>query len=114
MVIVRFKLPDEWRDPWSSGSQPNNCNTYAAQAYDKAQAASGYKQRVQFLEDRKTEKHRHDRGRRRSRKVIGFNLPYNKAVKTRIGRKFLHLIDKHFPKGSKIKKIFNLHNVKVR
>ena len=42
-----------------------------------------------------------------------FNPPYNKAVYTNIGRKFLELVEKHFPKGSKWHKHFNRHTVKV-
>ena len=34
-------------------------------------------------------------------------------VQTIIGKKFLNLITKHFPKGNKLNKAFNRHNVKV-
>ena len=35
------------------------------------------------------------------------------AVKTNVGRAFLYLIDKHFPKSSPLHKYFNRSNVKV-
>ena len=51
--------------------------------------------------------------RKRSRKIIYFNPPYSKSVKTNIGKIFLQLLDKHFPKGSPLSKIFNRNSVKM-
>ena len=42
-----------------------------------------------------------------------FNPPYSKNVKTNIGRKFLTLIDKHFPSNHALHKIFNRNTVKI-
>ena len=50
----------------------------------------------------------------RQRKIIWFNPPYNVNVETSIGKSFLKLIDKYFPKTNKFHKIFNRSNVKVR
>ena len=49
----------------------------------------------------------------RSRKIIWFNPPFNSMVSTNIAKKFLMLIDKHFPKGSVLHKFFNRNTVKV-
>ena len=49
----------------------------------------------------------------RKRRVIWFNPPWSMNVKTNLGRKFLQLIDKHFPKGSPLHKILNRNTVKV-
>ena len=49
----------------------------------------------------------------RQRKIIWFNPPYSVNVETNIGKTFLKLIDKHFPKINKFHKIFNRNNVKV-
>ena len=49
----------------------------------------------------------------RQRKIIWFNPPYSVNVETNIGKTFLNLIDKHFPKTNKFHKIFNRSNVKV-
>ena len=51
--------------------------------------------------------------RNRARKIIWFNPPYSKNVSTNIGQRFLRLISKHFPKASKLHKIFNKNTVKV-
>ena len=45
--------------------------------------------------------------RKRQRNILWFNPPYSKTVKTKIGKFFLQLIKKHFPKEHKFHKIFN-------
>jgi hypothetical protein len=51
--------------------------------------------------------------RNRQRKIIWFNPPYSKNVKTNVAKNFLQLIDKHFPKSSRLHKIFNRNTIKV-
>ena len=50
--------------------------------------------------------------RKRKRKIIWFNPPYNKNVTTNIARRFLSLIDQHFPKHHRYHKLFNRTTVK--
>ena len=49
----------------------------------------------------------------RQRKIIWFNPPYSVNVETNVGKVFVNLIDKHFPKTIKFHKIFKRKNVKV-
>ena len=49
----------------------------------------------------------------RNRTVIWFNPPYSQNVKTNIGKLFIKLVRKHFPKNSKYHKIFNLNTLKL-
>ena len=51
--------------------------------------------------------------RQRRRNIIWFNPPFSKTVSTPIGKKFLSLLDKHFPNTHKFHKIFNRNTVKV-
>ena len=44
---------------------------------------------------------------------MSFNPPYNVNVKTNIGKLFLRLIDKHFPRHHKYRKLFNRNNIKI-
>ena len=44
---------------------------------------------------------------------IWFNPSFSKNVATKIGRYFLNLINKHFPRDHKLHKIFNTNSVKV-
>ena len=47
------------------------------------------------------------------RQVTWFNPPWSSRVRFNIGRKFLQLLDKHFPKGSPLRKICNRNCVKL-
>ena len=47
------------------------------------------------------------------RNIIWFNPPYSHAVITNVTKKFLQLIDLHFPPSNKFHQIFNRNNVKV-
>ena len=51
--------------------------------------------------------------RKRKRNIIWFNPPYSKNVKTNIGKTFLQLVSKHFPKTHDMHKIFNKNTVKI-
>lgn len=85
----------------------------AAPLYNDALKASGYSENIQFLESRKEKASTARKRRQRSRKVIWFNPPYSRNVKTCVGKKFLKLVNKHFPKGSNLSKIFNRSTLKV-
>ena len=51
--------------------------------------------------------------RQRNLNIIWFNKPYSRAVITNVAKKFLQLIDLHFPPSNKLHKIFNRNTVKV-
>ena len=51
--------------------------------------------------------------RNRNRKVTWFNPPYSQNVKTNIGKLFIKPVRKHFHKGNKYRKIFNLNTLKL-
>ena len=51
--------------------------------------------------------------KQRKRNIIWFNPPFSKNVATKIGRYFLNLVDKHFPRDHKFHKIFNRNNIEV-
>ena len=53
------------------------------------------------------------RRQKRSRNIIWFNPPFSRTVSTNIGKSFLNLIDKHFPRSHKFRKLFNRNNIKV-
>jgi hypothetical protein len=74
--------------------------------YEKAINNSGYQYKMEYERKVPTK-------RRRRRKIIWFNPPFSKNVKTNIGRKFMLLIKNHFPPQHKLHKIFNFNNVKI-
>ena len=73
----------------------------AALSYNNVQSASGYKENLTYQQDLTPSK------KVRQRKIIWFNPPYSMNVETNIGKTFLKLIGKHFPKTNKFHKIFN-------
>ena len=66
-----------------------------------------------FTEEIKYEPNRPRNPRRRRRKVIYFNSPWDDQIKTNLGACFLRLVDKHFRPGTYIHSIFNRQKVKV-
>ena len=76
--------------------------------YEEALKKSGYKDFELKFEPKKGK-----RKRNRNRKIIWFNPPFSKNVQSNIGKKFLNLIDKHFPKTNKLHKIFNRNTIKL-
>ena len=48
--------------------------------------------------------------KRKPRKIIFFNPPFSKSVKTNVIKLFLGMIDKHFPKGHKLHKTEKTYN----
>ena len=51
--------------------------------------------------------------RNRKRKILWFNPPFSKTVKTKIGKQFFDILDKCFPPSNPLSKIFNRHTVKL-
>ena len=78
------------------------------QPYEDALKKSGLKNNLKF------QNHQNNgRKRNRPRKQIWFTPPYNATLKTNIGKEFLKLIDKHFPKNKPLSKIFNRKTIKI-
>ena len=82
----------------------------AAPLYDEALQTSGYTEKIRFHSESATTP---KNGRKRKRKIIWFNPPFSQSVTTNVGRRFLSLVQKHFPPGSRLAKIFNRNSVKV-
>ena len=67
----------------------------AAPIYNKALQESGFSERLCY-EPSEREK---ERRKNRPRKILWFNPPFSRNVKTNIGKHFLYLLRKHFHKG---------------
>ena len=81
----------------------------AAPLCQEALCKSGYAYKLKFNPAPERPPNQH----RRLRNIIWFNLPFNKNVHTYIGRAFINLIDKCFPTGHKLRKVFNRNTVKL-
>ena len=81
------------------------------EAYQKALTDSGHTEKLKFEQPLESTLTRPNR--RRRRKIIWFNPPFNKNLETNLGHKFLKLLVKHFPKSHKYHKLFNKNSVKL-
>ena len=50
---------------------------------------------------------------RQKNNTLWYNPPFSKNVSTNIGDRFLALVEKHFPRDHKPRKIFNLNTIKI-
>ena len=75
--------------------------------YQDALAKSGHKYELKYKPENNTNR------RTRKRNIIWFNPPFSKTVTSNIGKQFLNLLDKHFPRNHRFYKIFNRNTVKV-
>ena len=78
----------------------------------KALKESGFTDEPKYLPNEVQELGNNNR-RKRKRKIIWFNPPYSKNVKTNVGKVFLKLLKKHFPTSHILHKIFNKNTVKI-
>ena len=82
--------------------------------YESALKQSGHDEELIYIERKKPVTHTVQNSRKnRQRNIIWFNPPYSMNVQTNIGREFLNLVSKHFPKNHRYNKIFNKNNIKV-
>ena len=73
--------------------------------YETALKESGHESRLKYVKQANR--------RPRNRKVLWFNPPFSKSVKTDIGRLFLQLVRKHFTRQHHFYRIFNIHTIKL-
>ena len=78
----------------------------ATPAYNNAFKIVGFNENIQFTSTAPPR-------RNHNRKAIWFSPPYSVNVKTNIGRIFLRLIEKHFPRHDNYCKLFNRNNIKI-
>ena len=53
------------------------------------------------------------RKNRQRNNILWYNPPFSKNTSNNIRHKFLALVDKHFPKDHKLRKIFNRNTIKI-
>ena len=106
--IIR-NIPEAINKRLSEISSDEDAFNEAAPPYQEALRTSGYAYNLKF----KPETQKPPNQKKRRRNIIWFNPPFNKNAQTDIGRMFINLIDKCFPTGHKLKKIFNRNTIKV-
>lgn len=81
----------------------------AKDIYQDALNKSGYNYNLSYRNAPPETKQR----KNRPRNITWFNPPYSQNVKTKVGKCFLTLIDKHFPKSNPLHRIFNRNTLKL-
>ena len=81
------------------------------QEYQEALIKSGYNKPLHYNNNNTQNETEKKKKKNRKRKVIWFNPPFSKNLKTNIGKEFLKLIDKNFPKDNSLNKIINRKTV---
>ena len=91
---------------------PSNKEVFdlATPYYSDALTYSGYKENIVYSRAQHIQQ---QQKQRRSRNIIWFNPPYSLNIRTNTARKSLNLLDKHFPRGQRLHKIFNRNTVKI-
>ena len=79
--------------------------------YQESLKNSGYKYEMKFKPT--TPSNRNQQKRKRKRNITWFNPPFDMQVKTKVGNKFITIIEECFPDGHRLKPIFNRNTLKL-
>ena len=82
------------------------------QEYQQALDESGYKNKL-IYEEKNTQEGEKKKKKNRKRKITWFNPPFSNNLKTNLGREFIRIINKNFPKDNPLSKIINTKTVKI-
>lgn len=77
--------------------------------YQQALLKAGHQQNLQYTPQQQN----NNRPNRRARKIVWYNPPFNQDLKTNLGKKFLALVDEHFPVNSELRTICNRNTIKL-
>ena len=81
--------------------------------HEKAVQESGFKEKLCYQQKDVKANSNRSKKKKRQRKIIWFNPPLPKSVKTNLSKEFFKLLKRHFPKHYKMSKIFNKNTVKL-
>ena len=111
--VITKKIPQSIQARLSNISSSKEIFNDAKPEYEEALHKAGHKLNLTHTPKINSNTTNREKQHKRKRKITWFNPPYTKHVKTSIGRKFLGLIDTHFPKGHQLHKIINRNTIKI-
>ena len=97
----------------ASISSNNDVFARSVPDYQKALKESGYKHELKMPDTASTGPRNSNGSNRKKREVMYYTPPFNKDLKTKIGRIFLDLVRKHFPAHHKLHPILNKNTLKL-
>ena len=104
------KLPESISKRVSEISSNEAVFNNSKNIYNIALKSSGFNETLSYTPSPENNR---EKSHNRKRKIIWYNPPFSKNVKTNIGRMFFKLIKKHFPKENPLSKIFNKNTLKL-
>ena len=107
---ILSELPKTIAERISDLSSSENIFHDAIHVYKEALRRSGFTSDLVYTPKR-TGYYNNEENKKQRRKIIWFNSPFFKSVKSNIGKTFLNLIKRHFPKTNNLHKIFNKNTV---
>ena len=99
----------------SSQTGPSQSSTLPTQRSQSNQPDPTNDDTLNTSDDHSTPHNRRRRRKRckKKRDILWFNPPWNDAVETNVGEKFLDLVSMHFPRGHPLRPILNRSTIKV-
>ena len=113
--VITKRIPQSIQTRLSNISSSEEIFNDAKPAYEEALRKAGHKPTLTYIPKNNSNTNSNtDRAKRqRKRNITWFNPPYSEHVTTNIGKKFLGLINKHFPKENQLSRIINRNTVKL-
>ena len=102
-------MPEEINSRLSQLSSDEQIFKNARPIYQEPLRNKGYKYDLKF----KPTAPRNRDQEKRKRNITWFNPPFDMEVKTKVGNKFIKIIDESFPDGHILKPIFNRNTLKL-
>ena len=108
--VITKRIPHAIQTRLSNISSDQEIFDNSKHVYETALQEAGHHTDLKY-----TPKHENNnlRQHQRKRRITWFNPPFSQHVKTNIGKKFLNLIDKNFPKENELHKICNRNTLKL-
>ena len=108
--ITTKNIPASINKRLSSLSSDMVSFSQAAPPYQKARALdkSGYSYNLNYEPNAPAKRKSSQRNN-----ILLYNPPFSKNASTNIGHRFLVLVDNHFPRDHKLRKIFNHNTIKI-
>ena len=104
------QLPAMIENRLSANSSNEEIFNEAIPIYSDALKRSGYSHKLTY-KPKEPQGNSEKKKKNRGRKVIWFNPPYNKAVSTDVGRKFLSMVDRY--RNTPLGKILNRNYIRI-
>ena len=106
---IKNNLPRMISERISKLSSNEQIFNQEANLYNEGLKQAGYKEKIKYVNTNNEDRP----ARSRKRKIIYFSPPWNDALATNLGRRFLELVDSCFPVGSPFHQLFNRNTVKI-